>query len=90
MARCVVTGKSRRLRRGHDFLRSIGEIRGGGQGQTAGAEHRAALLHGAARWIDEAGRDLAPVVREGNFGKVFPFGALIAEAEAAFRVEPLP
>ena len=53
-------------------------------------EHRAALLHGAARWIDEAGRDLAPVVREGNFGKVFPFGALTAEAEAAFRVERLP
>ena len=53
-------------------------------------EHRAALLHGAARWIDEAGRDLGPVVREGNFGKVFPFGALTAEAEAAFRVERLP
>jgi hypothetical protein len=48
-------------------------------------EHRAALLHAAARWIDESGRDLAPVVREGNFGKVFPFGALAAEAEAAFR-----
>jgi len=49
-------------------------------------EHRAALLHAAARWIDESGRDLAPVVREGNFAKVFPFGALAAEAEAAFRV----
>ncbi|PYQ37534.1 MAG: hypothetical protein DMF55_00400 [Acidobacteria bacterium] len=48
-------------------------------------EHRAALLHAAARWIDESGRDLAPVVREGNFAKVFPFGALTAEAEAAFR-----
>ena len=48
-------------------------------------EHRAALLHAAARWIDESGRDLAPVVREGNFAKVFPFGALAAEAEAAFR-----
>lgn len=53
-------------------------------------EHRAALFHGAARWIDEAGRDLVPVVREGNFGKVFPFGALTAEAEAAFRAERLP
>lgn len=48
-------------------------------------EHRSALLHAAIRWIDESGRDLAPVVREGNFGKVFPFGALAAEAEAAFR-----
>jgi hypothetical protein len=50
-------------------------------------EHRSALLHAAARWIDESGRDLVPVVREGNFGKVFPFGALAAEAEAAFRAE---
>jgi hypothetical protein len=48
-------------------------------------EHRSALLQAAARWIDESGRDLAPVVREGNFGKVFPFGSLAAEAEAAFR-----
>jgi hypothetical protein len=48
-------------------------------------EHRSALLLAAARWIDESGRDLAPVVREGNFGKVFPFGSLAAEAEAAFR-----
>jgi hypothetical protein len=48
-------------------------------------EHRSALLHAAIRWIDESGRDLAPVVREGNFGKVFPFGALAAEAEAAFQ-----
>jgi hypothetical protein len=48
-------------------------------------EHRFALLRAAARWIDESGRDLTPIVREGNFGKVFPFGALAAEAEAAFR-----
>jgi hypothetical protein len=48
-------------------------------------EHRAALLYAAARWIDESGRDLAAIVREGNFGKVFPFDALAAEAEAAFR-----
>jgi hypothetical protein len=47
-------------------------------------EHRSAMLLAAARWIDESGRDLAPVVREGNFGKVFPFGSLAAEAEAAF------
>jgi hypothetical protein len=50
-------------------------------------EHRSALLHAAIRWIDESGRDLAPVVREGNFVKVFPFGALAAEAEAAFLGE---
>lgn len=48
-------------------------------------EHRWALLHAAARWIDESGRDLTRVVEEGNFGKVFPFAALAAEAEAAFR-----
>jgi hypothetical protein len=53
-------------------------------------EHRAALLLAAARWIDESGRDLAAVVREGNFGKIFPFGALAAEAEAAFRTGPGP
>jgi hypothetical protein len=47
-------------------------------------EHRFALLHAAVRWIDESGRDLASVVRDGNFRKVFPFGALAAEAEAAF------
>ena len=50
-------------------------------------EHRFSLLHAAVRWIDESGRDLAPVVREGNFGKVFPFRSLAAEAEAAFGVE---
>ena len=49
-------------------------------------EHRSAMLLAAARWIDESGRDLVPVVREGNFGKVFPFGSLAAEAEAAFGV----
>lgn len=52
-----------------------------------GDEHRAALLHAAARWIDESGRDLGLVVREGNFARVFPFGALAAEAESAFREE---
>jgi hypothetical protein len=54
--------------------------------QDSGAdEHRTALLYAAARWIDESGRDLSLVVREGNFRKVFPFGALAGEAEAAFR-----
>ncbi len=49
-------------------------------------EHRAALLHAAVRWIDDASRDLAAVAREGNFRKVFPFGADAAEAaEGAFR-----
>ena len=38
-------------------------------------EHRAALLHAAARWIDESGRDLAPVVREGTSASI-TFGAL--------------
>jgi hypothetical protein len=53
--------------------------------QAASAdEHRAALLHAAARWIDESGRDLASIAREGNFARVFPFGAEIArEAEEA-------
>lgn len=47
-------------------------------------EHRSALLHAAARWIDESGRDLGPIAREGNFPKVFPFVADIAqEAEEA-------
>ena len=52
-------------------------------------EHRAALLHAAARWIDESGRDLAAIAREGNFGKVFPFGEDIArEAEDALLTGP--
>jgi hypothetical protein len=52
-------------------------------------EHRAALLHAAARWIDESGRDLAGIAREGNFGKVFPFGDDIArEAEDALLAQP--
>lgn len=50
-------------------------------------EHRAALLHAAARWIDEWGRDLAPIAREGNLPKVFPFGADLArEAEEALLI----
>lgn len=47
-------------------------------------EHRACLLQAAARWIVEWGRDLTPVVREGNFRKVFPFGDEVArDAEEA-------
>ena len=49
-------------------------------------EPRAALLYAAVRWIDDAGRDLAAVAREGNFRRIFPFGAEIAAAaEAALR-----
>jgi hypothetical protein len=49
-------------------------------------EHRAASLRAAVRWIDESGRDLAAVAREGNFRRVFPFdGDLAAEAEAALQ-----
>ena len=52
--------------------------------QKEADEHRQALLHAAVRWIDESGRDLAGVVREGNFRKVFPFGGdVAAETEAA-------
>ena len=48
-------------------------------------EHGAALLRAAARWIEEFGRDLVPIVREGNLRKVFPFGADLAEeVEQAF------
>jgi len=49
-------------------------------------EHREAVLRAAVRWIDECGRDLAAVAREGNFRKVFPFdGHVAAEAEAALE-----
>ena len=49
-------------------------------------EHRSALLHAAARWIDESGRDLRAVLAEGNFRKVFPFAPEVAaEAEKALE-----
>jgi len=52
-------------------------------------EHRAALLRGAARWIDECGRDLSVVAREGNFRKIFPFGEGVAKlAEATLLEKP--
>jgi len=41
-------------------------------------EHRASLLQAAVRWIDEVGRDLSVVARDGNFRKVFPFGPELA------------
>ncbi|MEX0879916.1 MAG: hypothetical protein WEB59_02095 [Thermoanaerobaculia bacterium] len=49
-------------------------------------DHRIALLHAAVRFIDESGRDLASVEREGNFGRIFPFGEELArEAASALR-----
>ncbi|MFN2385127.1 MAG: hypothetical protein ABR576_02380 [Thermoanaerobaculia bacterium] len=52
-------------------------------------DHRLALLHAAARWIDESGRDLRAVLAEGNFRKVFPFAPEIAtEAEKALAEAP--
>jgi hypothetical protein len=49
-------------------------------------EHRAALLHAAVRWIDDSGRDLSAISREGNFLRIFPFsGEVAAQAEAALR-----
>ena len=46
-------------------------------------EPRAALLYAAVRWIDESGRDLAAVEREGNFRKIFPFAGEAADAAEA-------
>jgi hypothetical protein len=55
----------------------------------AASEHRAALLRAAVRWLDELGRDLKPVVAEGNFRKIFPFEAEIApDVERALRGAP--
>jgi hypothetical protein len=49
-------------------------------------EHRASLLLAAVRWIDACGRDLRPILAEGNFARAFPFGADLArEAEDAIR-----
>jgi hypothetical protein len=44
----------------------------------ASGEHAAARLLASVRWIDELGRDLAPILEEGNFQKIFPFGPEIA------------
>ncbi len=55
-------------------------------GALENAEHRLALFHAGVRWIDESGRDLAAIAREGNFRKVFPFGdEVAAQAEQALR-----
>ncbi|MEP6470544.1 MAG: hypothetical protein ABJC28_00910 [Acidobacteriota bacterium] len=84
--RGLATFPTRPLGRGEPPGNSAAAARLEESAQDAGAdEHRAALLYAAARWIDESGRDLAAVVSEGNFRKVFPFGSLAREAEAAFR-----
>ncbi|MGE5276042.1 MAG: hypothetical protein ACM3SU_03525 [Acidobacteriota bacterium] len=56
----------------------------------AGSEHRAALLRAAVRWLDEVGRDLRPVVAEGNFGRIFPFDPEIAPDVERALAGPLP
>jgi hypothetical protein len=57
--------------------------------QAGAGEHRSAMLHAAVRWIDEAGRDLAPVLADGNLKKVLPFDAsLAAEVVAAVSGNP--
>jgi hypothetical protein len=53
-------------------------------------EHRAALLRAAVRWLDERGRDLRPVVAEGNFRKIFPFDPEIAPEVERALVPPSP
>ncbi len=51
-------------------------------------EHRASRLHAAVRWIDAFARDLAPVVRDGNFLRVFPLGEELGrEVESILREE---
>lgn len=58
--------------------------------RDAGNEHRAALLRAAVRWLDGLGRDLRPVVAEGNFRKIFPFGPEIAPDVERALSGPLP
>ena len=62
-------------------LEELAELSGAG-------DHRVALLHAAVRFIDESGRDLASVEREGNFARIFPFGDEIAKEAAAALREP--
>jgi hypothetical protein len=52
--------------------------------ESARQEHVSASYLAAARWVDECGRDLRAIRREGNFRRVFPFdGEVAAAAEAA-------
>jgi hypothetical protein len=49
-------------------------------------EHHSSLLLAAVRWIDACGRDLRPILLEGNFARAFPFSRDLArEAEDAIR-----
>jgi hypothetical protein len=43
-------------------------------------EHRDTLLLAAVRWIDESGRDLGAIAREGNFRRIFPWAGEVADA----------
>lgn len=55
--------------------------------ENALQEHLSASFLAAARWVDECGRDLSAIAREGNFRRVFPFdGEVAAAAEAALGV----
>ncbi|MDQ6893834.1 MAG: hypothetical protein M3167_14275 [Acidobacteriota bacterium] len=49
-------------------------------------EHHSSLLLAAVRWIDACGRDLRPILLDGNFARAFPFGRDLArETEEAIR-----
>ena len=52
-------------------------------------EHRSARLHAAVRWIDSCGRDLGPVVRDGNFRRVFPLGPELGREVEEALIEAL-
>lgn len=52
-------------------------------------EHRSARLHAAVRWIDACGRDLGPVVRDGNFRRVFPLGSELGREVEEALIEAL-
>jgi hypothetical protein len=53
-------------------------------------EHRDSLLLAAVRWIDESGRDLGAIAREGNFRRIFPWGGAVADASEAALLEVSP
>jgi hypothetical protein len=77
-------GDSGQTRRALEGLRECCERRGLATVPPRPVGLREPAANAAARWIDESGRDLAPIAREGNFGKLFPFGPDLArEAEEA-------
>ena len=58
---------------------------------ASSGEHRDSLLLAAVRWIDESGRDLGAIAREGNFRRIFPWGGAVADAsEAALLQDSRP